>query len=147
MTESADWSDLETQLQETRAMLEEIEQRFAQIKGASIAKQELEAQRSQLRSQLQEIDDSQISHQKSKIRRPKSINSVDVETSRDRHHDHLKTELQEHLQSIGDRLEQIEAELESRLIAWSSLREIFWQIVRFGGLGVMIGVILKSCTG
>ena len=150
MTEPADWSDLEAQLHETRTMLEEVEQRFAQIKGAAIAKQELQQQRSQLRSQIQEISNSldpanpAPAHPQSKIRR--KPNSANTSTS-NQDQDNLKLELQEQLKAIGDRLEQAEAELESRLIAWSSLREPFWQIVRFGGLGIMIGVILKSCTG
>jgi hypothetical protein len=27
------------------------------------------------------------------------------------------------------------------------LGEVFWQIVRFGGIGVLLGWILRSCTG
>ncbi|MFN5964006.1 MAG: DUF2203 domain-containing protein, partial [Pseudanabaena sp.] len=38
-------------------------------------------------------------------------------------------------------------ELESRLISWSSFQEIFWQVVRFVGIGIIIGVILRSCAG
>ncbi len=150
MTEPADWSDLEAQLHETRTMLEEVEQRFAQIMDATIAKQELQQQRSQLRSQMQEIQNSSDaadpapSPPQSKIRRKPNSASASP-SSQDQ--GVLKLELQEQLQTIGDRLEQVEAELESRLIAWSSLREPFWQIVRFGGLGIVIGVILKSCTG
>ncbi|MFM8307622.1 MAG: DUF2203 domain-containing protein, partial [Microcystis aeruginosa] len=25
--------------------------------------------------------------------------------------------------------------------------DVFWQIVRFGGIGVLLGWILRSCTG
>lgn len=47
----------------------------------------------------------------------------------------LKAELT-HLQA---QLDELEIKLESHLFSWGSLREPFWQIVRFGGLGVVIG--------
>lgn len=51
-------------------------------------------------------------------------------------------ELQTELKQIKDQLETLEVNLESRLISESSLREIFWQMVRFGGLGLVIGWFL-----
>ncbi|HEY9884583.1 MAG TPA: hypothetical protein V6C98_13325 [Thermosynechococcaceae cyanobacterium] len=47
----------------------------------------------------------------------------------------LKAELA-HLQT---QLDELEVKLESRLFSWGSLREPFWQVVRFGGLGIVIG--------
>lgn len=47
----------------------------------------------------------------------------------------LKTELTE----IKKELELLEFNLESRLFTWSTLKEPFWQAVRFGGLGVVLG--------
>lgn len=55
--------------------------------------------------------------------------------------------LQTELKQIKEQLETIELNLESQLFSWGSLREPFWQAVRFGGLGVVIGWILKSCAG
>ncbi len=55
----------------------------------------------------------------------------------------LKTELRQ----IREQLEAIEINLESRLFSWGSLREPFWQAVRFGGLGVVVGWILKYLAG
>lgn len=54
--------------------------------------------------------------------------------------------LQAELKQIKEQLEIIELNLESRLL-WGSLKEPFWQAVRFGGLGVVIGWMLKSCAG
>jgi hypothetical protein len=54
--------------------------------------------------------------------------------------------LQDELKRIKEQLEIIELNLESRLFSWGSLREPFWQAIRFGGLGVIIGWILKSCA-
>ena len=47
----------------------------------------------------------------------------------------LKAELN-HLQT---QLDELEVNLESKLFSWGSLREPFWQIVRFGGLGLVLG--------
>ena len=55
--------------------------------------------------------------------------------------------LREELQQIQTELETIELNLESSLFGWHTIKEPFWQAVRFGGLGVAIGWLLKSCAG
>jgi anion-transporting ArsA/GET3 family ATPase len=55
-------------------------------------------------------------------------------------------QLRVELKQIEAQLAALEINLESQLFSWSSLREPFWQAVRFGGLGVVVGWILKSCT-
>ncbi len=50
------------------------------------------------------------------------------------------------LRRIKEQLEALEINLESQLFSWDSLKEPFWQAVRFGGLGVVVGWILKSCA-
>jgi len=55
-------------------------------------------------------------------------------------------ELQAELQQIKQQLEELEVALESQLFSWSGLKETFWQAVRFGGLGIVVGWLLKSCT-
>jgi hypothetical protein len=142
VTEISDWSDLEAQLQETRELLEEIEQRFLQVRRDSLKQHELQTQQEQIRAQIQNISgDLPHSPNSPKIRRkPSSRNEQSTSSPH-------KDELLHQLQELGEQLEKIEADLESRLLSWSSFREPFWQIVRFGGIGVIIGVILKSCTG
>ena len=56
-------------------------------------------------------------------------------------------QLREELRQIEAELETLELNLESRLFTWGTLREPFWQAVRFGGLGIAIGWILKSIAG
>ena len=56
-------------------------------------------------------------------------------------------QLKVELRQIKEQLEVIELNLESQLFSWGSLKEPFWQAVRFGGLGVVVGWILKSCAG
>lgn len=146
MTEISDWSDLEVQLQETKESLSEIEHRFRQVRLGLQEQQELQDQQDQLQSQLPEIAGDRLHSQNSKIRRkPKSAKSPRSQNLRSPSNP-LQEELQKELQEISTRLEQIEVEIESRLISWSSLHEIFWQIVRFVGIGIVIGVILKSCA-
>ena len=56
-------------------------------------------------------------------------------------------QLKKELQEIEKELETIELNLESRLFSWTSIIKPFWQAVRFGGLGILIGWILKSYAG
>ncbi len=68
------------------------------------------------------------------------------------HRDHLQRRLKDlqlpemkaELAQIKKQLEVLEINLESQLFSWD---QPFWQIVRFGGLGVVVGWILKSCVG
>ncbi|WP_414548046.1 hypothetical protein [Anabaena sp. CCY 0017] len=60
---------------------------------------------------------------------------------------HQTPEIKAELQQIKQQLEALEINLESQLFSWRSLKKPFWQAVRFGGMGVIIGWILKSCAG
>ena len=53
-------------------------------------------------------------------------------------------EIKAELKHIKHQLEVLEVSLESQLFSWKSVKRPFWQIVRFGGLGVIIGWLLKS---
>lgn len=48
------------------------------------------------------------------------------------------------LQRLKRQLDELEVQLESALFDWRSLLEPFWQAVRLGGLGIIIGWILKG---
>ncbi|ELS34486.1 MULTISPECIES: hypothetical protein [Pseudanabaena] len=149
-TEISDWSDLEAELQETKALLEEVEQRFLQVRRDALLQQELKTEREQIRSQIDNIADARPqknnSH-KSKLGRIPDHKHGRVPANNANNYANLsKDELLKQLQEVGDRLEQVEANLESRLLSWSSFREPFWQIVRFGGLGIIIGIVLRSCA-
>jgi ABC-type phosphate transport system auxiliary subunit len=56
-------------------------------------------------------------------------------------------DLSQDLKSLQTELDNLDVALESQLISWDSFRELFWQAVRFGGLGVAIGWGLKSWAG
>ncbi len=55
--------------------------------------------------------------------------------------------LRAELKRLQTQLDELEIALESQLFSWQGLREIFWQAVRFGGLGIIIGWLLKSYAG
>jgi DNA repair exonuclease SbcCD ATPase subunit len=56
-------------------------------------------------------------------------------------------EFKAELRQIQQELETIELNLESSLFSWGSLKAPFWQAVRFGGVGIIIGWVLKSLAG
>lgn len=45
----------------------------------------------------------------------------------------------EELDQLEERIESLRITLESQLLSWREASEPFWQIVRFGGLGLVIG--------
>ncbi len=100
-SQSTNEPDLEQELAATEALLQQIKERYLQIRNAT-------QQRQHLRQHLQE--------------------------------------LQAELKQVKEHLETLEIELESRLFSWSSQREVFWQFLRFAGLGFIGGLILKACT-
>lgn len=53
-------------------------------------------------------------------------------------------ELQGQMKTLQGELERLHVDLESQLFSWEGLRELFWQMLRFGGLGVVLGWAL--CT-
>lgn len=57
------------------------------------------------------------------------------------------TDLKVELRDLKQQIEAIETNLESQLFSWGSLQEPIWQAVRFAGLGIVVGWILKSCAG
>jgi hypothetical protein len=59
----------------------------------------------------------------------------------------IRTELRREIRQLKTQLEAIELALESQLFSWKGLKDVFWQAVRFGGLGVIVGWLLRSWAG
>ncbi len=55
-----------------------------------------------------------------------------------------RREAQARLQEIQSQLEALEVEMESRLFSWQSFRQPFWMVVRFGGIGFLLGWWLRG---
>ena len=109
--------ELENSIAEVERSLIALKQRYAQVKHDK-------QQQAELQQQLKQV--------KREIERSRSS--------------HLKVQLKAELKQIQAQLETIEVNLESQLFSWGSLKAPFWQAVRFGGLGVIVGWILKSLT-
>ena len=69
---------------------------------------------------------------------------ADLARERDRA---TRDDLQQTIQSLQTQLEEVDLALESRLFAESGLKEVFWQAIRFGSLGVVLGWLLKLWAG
>lgn len=50
----------------------------------------------------------------------------------------------EELAEMQNRIEALKVTLESHLLSWREVQEPFWQIVRFGGLGLVMGWFLRA---
>ncbi|MDX1976069.1 MAG: hypothetical protein SFT94_00195 [Pseudanabaenaceae cyanobacterium bins.68] len=111
--------DLDEQLAVVEANLTDLKQRYHQIQVARRDRLPLEIQKQELKQDLRQTQ---------------------ISDWRDRQ------VLVEELAGIEQRLAEISFELESRLIAWDSLREIFWQVLRFGGVGIILGWYLCSLS-
>jgi phage shock protein A len=59
----------------------------------------------------------------------------------------ISPSMKSEIKQITDRLVEIEVTIETRLFNWGALKEVFWQIVRFTGLGIVIGVMLQRWAG
>ena len=46
---------------------------------------------------------------------------------------------QAELKTLITQLDELEMRLESRLLSWLGIRQYFWQLVRFGGAGLLLG--------
>lgn len=60
---------------------------------------------------------------------------------------HRTAQLKSEMKDLQQKLNDVEVTLESQLFSWSSLKEPFWMAVRFGGLGILIGWLLRSLAG
>lgn len=100
----------------------------------------------ELEQALQALKDRYAQVQSDQLRRQdlqQQLRQTQQASSRNRASKALQTELKR----IRQQLEEVEIALESQLFSWSGLRERFWQILRFGGAGVVIGWVLRSWSG
>ena len=115
------WDELVAQLQTTEQSLQELRLRFEQVETSYRHQQYLQQQQQRAKQDLKQANAEQ---------RPD-----------------VQQELKQELKRVQQQLDEVELALESRLFSWRSFREPFWQAVRFGGIGVILGWILKSCAG
>ncbi len=110
-------------------LLQEVEQSLLTLK-ARYAQVQTDQQRQQELQQRQRDLKRQINGQTRRSDRPP-----------------LQAALRADLKKVQQQLEELEVTLESQLFSWGGLKEVFWQAVRFGGIGMILGWILKTLTG
>ena len=117
--------EIGTELQTLEQLLGELRDRYQQIKTDEPLRTQLRSQLASQQQALQEIRD------RAKTERMNGDRGVATSPS--------QAELKAKLAKLSNQLDEVEMRLESRLVSWLGLREYFWQIVRFGGLGILIG--------
>ncbi|ACK68022.1 conserved hypothetical protein [Rippkaea orientalis PCC 8801] len=118
-----EYLDFETALDETERSLIKLKERYQQIRQAQQRQREIE----------QSLEEMQLND---------SVPSAQWE---------------EQLQTLQGELQELSMILESRLLSPEENQglllaqvffiEAFWQVVRFGGLGVLLGWLLKTWAG
>lgn len=111
------WQEIESQIEETETLLAEVKQKFEAAKITDNDRQNLQIRKQELERKLQ----TRLNLQQ-------------------------RQELKAQLQTIQTQLEDIDTAIAAQLITWSSFKEPFWQIVRFGGLGFLLGILVKGCV-
>lgn len=53
----------------------------------------------------------------------------------------------EEVRSLEQQAEELELAVSSEFFSWQQLKEPFWQAVRFGGLGLVVGWLLRAWFG
>ena len=125
-----DQLSFEQLLQEVEQSLLILKDRYAQVQTDQQRQQELQQRQRDLQRQIQA--------QKAKGRSGRR--QSDRPPSR-------QAELKAELKKVQQQLEELEVALESQLFSWGGLKEVFWQGVRFGGIGMILGWVLKSLAG
>ncbi len=95
----------------------------------------------------QELVEVERSLQELKDRHSQTQQAETAQANLQQQQEHVKRQLQRaaspelkaELQQIQDSLDDLELKLESRLFSWE---KPFWQILRFGGLGVVLGWLM-----
>ncbi len=109
--------DFPEALHVVEAQLQQLQERYYQVRQDSQVQNELQQRQQRLKRELKS-------------------NLSDAE----------KQEVKAELKRIQTQIDTLQLRLESDLFGWHSLKEPFWQVVRFGGLGMVLGWILKGCA-
>ncbi|NEO71531.1 DUF2203 domain-containing protein [Moorena sp. SIO3H5] len=125
-----DVNEFEEELAQIERTLNTLKKRYTQVEQDQRQQAQLQERREQVRKDLRKTKRNTTSNNNTKTNNTNSNRQA------------LKAELRQ----IQEKLEVLELNLESQLFSWHSLREPFWHGVRFGGLGLVIGWILRSCV-
>jgi chromosome segregation ATPase len=110
---------LELSIQEAEDMLQEVKTRYAQVKAARSRQIDLTEKAAVLQADLESVKDQKAKSQEQAA-------AIEAE-----------------LDSIKTQLVETWKELESQLITWRDQQELFWQFLRFAGIGFLAAILLK----
>ncbi len=144
-SEPSDEENLDIEFERTLLELEEmlfsLKERFNQVKADK-------SLQSQLKQRLQDLNIEKNTNKRKNKRIKDSVSPHQQRLGKlDPRDVSPLSEIKAEFLQIQNQLQVLEINLESRLFSWSSVKEPFWQVIRFGGLGVIIGWLLKSCVG
>jgi DNA repair exonuclease SbcCD ATPase subunit len=121
-----DSDDVARSLREAEELLNEVKARYAQIQAAKEQQPELEARLSELKA-----EEARYAQGRSDPSQP---------PDREAHLSQIKTELE----TVKTQLASTWEDLESQLITWRDKEELFWQFLRFAGIGFALALILNT---
>jgi len=121
-----DSDDVARSLLEAEELLNEVKARYAQIQAAKEKQPELEARLSELKA-----EEARYAQGQSDPSQP---------PDREAHLSQIKTELE----TVKTQLASTWEDLESQLITWRDKEELFWQFLRFAGIGFALALILNT---
>jgi chromosome segregation ATPase len=110
---------LELSIQEAEDMLQEVKTRYAQVKAARSRQIDLTEKAAALQADLAEAKGQKTDSQEQ------------------------ATAIEAELASIKTQLAETWKELESQLITWRDQQELFWQFLRFAGIGFLAAILLN----
>ena len=135
MTSSHDSSDSNPSSTSNPSTTEDI----AQGEDLAPAIAELEQNVAALRQRYTDVEKAQAEKQELRVRINRAQNEL---------RQHRTKQVKEELKALQTRMDELELTLESHLFSWSAFKEPFWQAIRFGGIGVVLGWILhKMASG
>jgi DNA repair exonuclease SbcCD ATPase subunit len=121
-----DSDDVARSLLEAEELLNEVKARYAQIQAAKEKQPELEARLSELKTEEARYAQGQTAQSQP--------------PDREVHLSQIKAELE----TVKTQLASTWEDLESQLITWRDKEELFWQFLRFAGIGFALALILNT---
>jgi chromosome segregation ATPase len=117
-TESHTATDIAQSLEEAEELLKAVKERYSQVQAAKNRQPELEARMQALNAEIETA--KQQSESETRLQ-----------------------ELQAELETIKGQLAKTWEDLESQLITWRDKEELFWQFLRFAGIGFALAMLVN----
>jgi DNA repair exonuclease SbcCD ATPase subunit len=121
-----DSDDVARSLLEAEELLNEVKTRYAQVQAAKEKQPKLEARLSELKAEEARYAQGQTAQSQP--------------PDREAHLSQIKAELE----TVKTQLASTWEDLESQLITWRDKEELFWQFLRFAGIGFALALILNT---